>query len=246
MTFELGSALGQYLKHVKTPDAVVNALYAALGADAETTLEDVFEIPKESVSEGVEKYKAAVADGKTDGTELTPLQVGKVYSTIKKIKALFEPTAPALLPAPASDAAPPNIQLAPVPEASKRKLSQVLDQTDESTFEKLSSSERAEMRDIHRKVTGDAPPEPERPSSDQLAALKAKLATGEAPYVDFAIWSPFGKRGAKIRKFDAQVFVDNELKTRAIPGPSNFEGRFHDMPCQPSSEASNDFPRLSG
>ena len=67
------------------------------------------------------------------------------------------------------------------------------------------------------------PPDAERPSADQLGALKHKLASGDAPYVDLTIWCPFGKRGAKIRKFDAQVWVDNELRTKAIGGPSNFE-----------------------
>jgi len=79
------------------------------------------------------------------------------------------------------------------------------------------------MRQIHRDVTGDAPPESERPSSDQLAALKTRLEAGESPYVDFALWTPFGKRGAKLRKFDGQVFVDNELRNRQLAGPSNFD-----------------------
>ena len=79
------------------------------------------------------------------------------------------------------------------------------------------------MRQTHRDVTGDAPPESERPSSDQLAALKTRLEAGESPYVDFALWTPFGKRGAKLRKFDSQVFVDNELRNRPLTGPSNFD-----------------------
>ena len=217
VAFVLASELRAYLEHIKASEPVVKAIYSALGAEASTTLEDVFEVPKESVSEGVEKYKGG-------GTPLTPIQVGKVYSTIRNIRSLFEPDDPLPVAAAVQAAQSPSIVVAPAAEANKRKLSQVLDQTDESTYEKLTPIERAQMRDIHRKVTGDAPPEPERPSSDQLAALKTKLATDEAPYVDFAIWSPFGKRGAKIRKFDAQVFIDSELKTRQLPGPSNFEG----------------------
>ena len=222
--FTLASELGSYLTISKVPEPVIKALYAALGADAETTLEDIFETPKESVSEGVEKYKKSVADGAVDGSELTPIQVGKIHSTVKKIRALFELPADPLLPPTAVE--PPALQpiVISAPENNKRKMSQVLDQQDESTYEKLTPMERAQMRDVHRKVTGDAPPEAERPSSDQLASLKAKLATGEAPYTDFAIWSPFGKRGAKLRKFDAQAFVDNELKSRQLPGPSNYEG----------------------
>ena len=107
VVFVLSSELGNYLEHIKATDPVVKAIYSALGAEASTTLEDVFEIPKESVSEGVEKYKG-------DGAILTPIQVGKVYSTIRNIRAPFEPDA--LLPVPpAVQAAPsPSILIAPL------------------------------------------------------------------------------------------------------------------------------------
>ena len=40
--------------------------------------------------------------------------------------------------------------------------------------------------------------------------------------MDFAVFAPHGKRFAKIRKFDAQVFVNNQLQQRVMRGPSNY------------------------
>ena len=62
-----------------------------------------------------------------------------------------------------------------------------------------------------------------RPTAQQLAALKSRVESGDAPYTDFAVFGPCGCRLAKIRKFEALVFEDVELKTRILRAPSNFE-----------------------
>merc|ERR1712194_959465 len=68
------------------------------------------------------------------------------------------------------------------------------------------------------------PPLPDRePSPDQLAAMLVKLGRGESPYADFAVFQPHGRRMAKYRLFDAQVFVDGVLKTRQLKGPLDFQ-----------------------
>ena len=52
--------------------------------------------------------------------------------------------------------------------------------------------------------------------------MMARLTRGESPYADFAIFQPHGRRLAKHHKFDAQIFVDGKLTTRALKGPSDF------------------------
>ena len=52
--------------------------------------------------------------------------------------------------------------------------------------------------------------------------MMARLARGDSPYADFAIFQPHGRRLAKHHRFDAQVFVDGALTTRQLKGPSNF------------------------
>ena len=46
----------------------------------------------------------------------------------------------------------------------------------------------------------------------------------KAPFVDFAVWGPFGDRMAKEQRADAQVFVGNTLASRKVHGPADFEG----------------------
>ena len=99
----------------------------------------------------------------------------------------------------------------------------MLDQLDDSTFDPLTREERKKLRVAHLETTGGKPMLASRPTSDQLAALKARMANGDAPYCDFAVFGAFGKRLLKIKKFEAQVFVDGALKTRHLRGPSDFD-----------------------
>ena len=206
-----GSTLAEFFKETKLPVVIAKAFLAALGAEEDTPLDDVAAIPMETVTPSFSEYQD------DDKKKLSPLQIGRLHKAFKAIVSIVTP-----MPTPV-----PIAPLVATPEGSvsngKRKISQVLDQTDESVFDKLTAEERAVMRERHRLAVGDAPPEAERPSSDQLGALKHKLSTGDAPYVDLSIWCPFGKPGSKIRKFDAQVWVDNELRTKAIHGPSGYD-----------------------
>jgi len=72
-------------------------------------------------------------------------------------------------------------------------------------------------------ATGCSPPEEHTPSSEQLAALRAVLNSGRVPYVDFAVWGPYGARVARFRKTEAAVFVAGELVTKRVDGPSSFD-----------------------
>ena len=49
------------------------------------------------------------------------------------------------------------------------------------------------------------------------------MASGRAPYTEFAVFGPYGRRYSKLRKFEAQVFVHGELTTRMLRGPASFE-----------------------
>ena len=60
-----------------------------------------------------------------------------------------------------------------------------------------------------------------RPTAEQLAALHARIKNSGVPYVDFALFGPYGHRASILRRFEAQVFVDNHLQTRRLKGPSS-------------------------
>jgi hypothetical protein len=112
---------------------------------------------------------------------------------------------------------------APPTQATKHKYADLLDQTDENIFEELPVGKLAELRNNYLQITGGDPADNERPSAEQLSALKARVDAGKSPYTDFAVFGPFGRRYAKLRKFEAQVFVHGELTTKILRGPAGYE-----------------------
>ena len=99
----------------------------------------------------------------------------------------------------------------------------MVDQGDPGTFSALTRSEVLEAWARHERVTGVRPRPEAEPSADQLGALRAKLAQGEAPAVDFAIWGPHDRRHARDRRSLAMVWVDGALQPRTLAGPSDVE-----------------------
>jgi len=124
------------------------------------------------------------------------------------------PVAPAMVVTPA----PPAAEL-----ANKRRFAEVLDQADDHVYDELPPEKVTELRAEHVRITGGPPPEDSRPTSEQLSALVARLKAKRAPFVDFAVWGPFGRRQAKMLKYTAQVFIEGTLQTRQLRGPSGFD-----------------------
>jgi len=54
-------------------------------------------------------------------------------------------------------------------------------------YEDLPPERVAELRAEHLRITGGAPPEDSRPTSEQLSALVARLKAKRPPFVDFAV-----------------------------------------------------------
>ena len=104
-----------------------------------------------------------------------------------------------------------------------KRMSEVLLQGDDSHFPLLPPDELARLRANFAAITGDNPLPQVRPSADQLSALKHRLSLGYAPYVDFAIFGPYGARLQLERKFTAQTFVQGELQTKLIQGTRSIE-----------------------
>jgi hypothetical protein len=126
-------------------------------------------------------------------------------------------------PVPAPQAAAPTTTLeAPTAKVAGKKVSEVLDQTDEGTFEPLPLERLDELRARHVDITGDHPPEDERPTADQLAALGARLRAGRAPFVDLGMWGPWGDRHANYRNSSPNIFVDGEWCRKLVQGPLNY------------------------
>ena len=81
-----------------------------------------------------------------------------------------------------------------------------------------------EWHDLHDLVIGRPPPASEKATDEQLIALNHKLKGTRGPYVDFAVWGPFGDRTAKHMRTVGQIFIGSMLTDRQVHGPPSFEG----------------------
>ena len=161
------------------PKNLVDSLLEALGADADTSLEDILGVPDVTIQESIRAMKREPHGD----VQIAPIAQGKVRNFLSKIRG----------PPPAPPAAAPLIVHVPVPSstpsATKRKLSDVLDQVDsETTYELLDPAALSGLRAAYEKVCGGPPPDSSMPSSAQISALKTRLSLGTAPYVDFAVF----------------------------------------------------------
>ena len=105
----------------------------------------------------------------------------------------------------------------------KTKFSAILDQGDESEF--VISSEEQKQRWLENFVrqTGGLPLEQEEPSTEQISALLRRINGGGAPYADFAVWLPYGKKAHRTQKYRAYIPVMGGYITKEIPGPGSYD-----------------------
>ena len=180
---------------------------------------------------------AACGLAQTDFGPLTPLQatqVGLVWRMSRRVLAFRGAVAEADFSDvdlwAVQDKSPPeppvkNPQGTSGLKESVLKMSTIIDQCDDS--ELLPPDEVKLNQWIHAyiSVMGAAPEESEEPTGAQLAALhKRVLVNMSAPYTDFAIWTPFGRRMSKIHK--ARVYTplgNGSYLYKDLPGPASFQ-----------------------
>ena len=111
------------------------------------------------------------------------------------------------------------------PPSKKVKISTVLDQTDETEVTLKSRAELVKYFENHREITGSEPMPEVEPTDIQVAAMEEKVVVrDEAPYADFSILTPFGRRMQKTMKMKSFAFQpDGTWKTAEIPGPPNLQ-----------------------
>ena len=133
----------------------------------------------------------------------------------------FEPVAPA----PAAAAVAPPAIAAAAPSGAKIKLSTLLDQHDDTEAPLASEDQIKKWGENWVKFAQGPPLEEEDPTVPQLSALFHRTVTlGGAPYVDFAVYTPFNRMVSRANKFTAQIpQPDGSWITKEIPGPQNFE-----------------------
>ena len=182
-----------------------------LGGDLKTTADTLTAIPNELV--------VPALSGITDN-KLSLVQIGKVMKFIKDVTGQMNATNPA---ATASNSDTSKSAPAPPLATSKPKVSDAVDQMDETQFDEPTDTEMQAYRGNYVAVTGGRPPLKYTPTSKQIGGLLAKINGNKPPYADFALFNCHGQRMAKITKFTAQVWVNNRLETKHLHGPGSFE-----------------------
>jgi hypothetical protein len=104
------------------------------------------------------------------------------------------------------------------------KLATIIDQGSEREVTPLVESEVDAYYAVYRKRMGHDPRPEEDITLEQLSGLKALFASGSAPYVDLAIWGPFGQRTQRKLKLSGLILgTDGVLQQVQIFGPPNVE-----------------------
>ena len=192
----------------RVPTQLVAKLLKALAADDDTTMEDFGMLTSA-------EFEAAI-DIMTDatGTECTSLERSKLRRLHLRAGHVARAPPP-----------PPVVPVAPVPKVvkpKKRKFEEVIEQgAGDATFEVMSKEATAKVRDTYETVAGAEPPDNFRPTREQLSGLKDRIDEGDAPFADFAVFGNFGRKAAKLRRFEIQVMVGDKLHTRLIQGPDS-------------------------
>lgn len=214
-----------------TPE-VAEALTAAVGAG--TALRPWARVPPE-------RFAKVVAALKVGDRILTPVEEGQAgeVSRIARL-ALTGPPPTAGASVSASQGAP---QVLPVEAAAdsagrpvdprlaahggpKIKLASVLDQADDSEIRPLPmDTVRGLIAKWKRDANdGENPAEAEEATCEQLSALDFRLKAGQPPFVDFAVWRPFGASLARQLRFKAYVpLPGGEFQVRELAGPPSFD-----------------------
>ena len=208
---EGGVSLRDLVSSTEFPFNLVEVWLESVGANTDTMIEHLAFAPIDDVQSGLDKARL-------DGNPLTGSQRGPLlYFWKAVVQAGTDEPAP-----PTAGAAPQTAAAAD--EGTERKVADVLDRVDDSAYPLLSPENVAQMRQSYRLVPGGDPPDSERPAAEHLSALQHRISSGGAPFADFAVFGPYGRRQAKLLKFTAQVFVNGELVAKQLRGPSNYEG----------------------
>lgn len=105
----------------------------------------------------------------------------------------------------------------------KLKFGSILDQQDEGEFVCETEEQRGVWYSNYVKKVGGMPEDHEDPSLEQVSALNKRLEMGLAPFVDFAIWSPYHKKISKFNKYQSfQLQEDGTFIARWVPGPASY------------------------
>ena len=111
------------------------------------------------------------------------------------------------------------------PAGSKRiKPATIVDQQNDAEADELSEMDVAAAYQRYRTSQGADPRPEEDLTKDQLAGLSCLYKSGSPPYVDLAVWGPYGRRLQKRLKMTGLIMGANgKLEQQQLYGPPNVD-----------------------
>ena len=107
----------------------------------------------------------------------------------------------------------------------KIKLSSLVDITAEAELMLLDPITLRKVFSDYETTMGEAPHEDVEPTSEQLSAVHQLVKADMAPYVDFSLFGPHGKRLLKKLTYITQNFdpSTNSWQRHELPGPPDYD-----------------------
>lgn len=212
-------------------DAPWTAVDAVLGNVP--SLRVLASLSPDQISNAVNAADIPIADTDPEETRnLTPVemtQVGLMYRVARQKCQLkdVDPLAASAAPGTPTTSLIPTILSPPPIEKKERKIkmSQVVDQTDDSEIPGLSPQDHQAFWARLKKIKGGEVRPDAEPSDDQIMALKTRIVDLHmSPYADFALFTNFHLRFLKTLKFMNHIpQADGTFKTVEVPGPPDFD-----------------------
>ena len=211
------------------PNTLRNAISARLGVAADYSVQFLAPLTDAERIDTVEN----VALVNEDNEPRVPTLFEK--SQIRSLFRLADIVAARLVRSPVlQQAAPPPLVgaglpqppvVVAVPHARKIKVSDVLDPMDEGLVDPLTPGELNAFFANYRELKHGDPQEEVEPTLEQVSAFNARVVTLQlAPYGDFSILTPFGRRMAKVLKHRAWLpNRDGTYRTVEVPGPDSYD-----------------------
>ena len=114
--------------------------------------------------------------------------------------------------------------VAPAVGTRKVKLNTVSSQVDDTEVNLMEEAEVVKLYKEYEKVYGpnERPPKDAEPTSEQISAVSHLLDNGMPPFVDFAIFGPFGHRiERKVKLSGMMIGRDGQMRQVELHGPPN-------------------------
>ena len=202
--------------HLAIQSAVLEAILVDLGGSKESSMQDLADTPKDLLDASARRVKP-------NGREIPSMLIGKILRWHSTAQEWMLPQSVGNEKKKADNGTTNiyNYLVDQVEGEGKRKIKDVIEQGTEAKM--LAKEELLNIRNRYFKKFQGQPPECERPTDEQLSALKDKLDKGHAPYTEFAVWGPYGKRIAKMSRYTEHVWNGVGYVARQIPGPSDLD-----------------------